>query len=430
MIGEPFLPKVCKESSTLSAFQSLRRRDAFAAASSAVGLSALSAEALAAQEQRDRNAPVPAKDNLKITKLETILVKPRWLFLKIHTNAGIVGLGEPITEGRALTCAEAVKEIEPYLVGKDPRAVAKHWQAIYKHAFYRGGPILTSALSGIDQALWDIKGKALGVPVYELLGGPTRDRVRVYAHAGRPDQMKALKAKGFTAFKTGVAKKRPARYIETQAEIEYAAETFAGLRQAMGKDVDIAIDFHGTISPATAKLLIKGYEPYQPMFIEEPCQAQNHDIMAEIARGTHLPIATGERVFTKWGFREVLEKKAATILQPDLCHAGGITEVRLIAGMAEAYYAAIAPHNPLGPISLAAGVQLAASIPNFLCQEQVTLGEGYLKQPFTVREGYLDLPTGPGLGIELDEDTLAGKIGHDWKNAEAYDADDGSVMDW
>ena len=160
--------------------------------------------------------------------------------------------------------------------------------------------------------------------------------------------------------------------------------------------MDIAIDFHGAISPATAKLLIKALEPYQPMFVEEPCQAQNHDVMAEIARGTFLPIATGERVFTKWGFREVLEKRAATILQPDLCHAGGITEVRLIAGMAEAYYATVAPHNPLGPISLAAGVQIAASIPNFLCQEQVSLGEGYIKKPFTVREGYLDLPTGPG----------------------------------
>jgi galactonate dehydratase len=166
------------------------------------------------------------------------------------------------------------------------------------------------------------------------------------------------------------------------------------------------------------------------MFVEEPCQAQNHDVMAEIARGTHLPIATGERVFTKWGFREVLEKRAATILQPDVCHAGGITEVRLIAGMAEAYYAAIAPHNPLGPISLAAAVQIAASIPNFLCQEQVSLGEGYLKTPFNLRQGYLDLPTGPGLGIELDENALAGKLGHDWKNRESYDADDGSVVDW
>ena len=152
--------------------------------------------------------------------------------------------------------------------------------------------------------------------------------------------------------------------------------------------------------------------------------------MAEIARGTHLPIATGERVYTKWGFREVLEKKAAIILQPDLCHAGGITEVRLIAGMAEAHYASIAPHNPLGPISLASGVQIAASIPNFLCQEQVTLGEGYLKAPFKVREGYLDLPTGPGLGVELDDAAMADKIDHEWKNREEYDADDGSVMDW
>ncbi|MGA7836247.1 MAG: galactonate dehydratase [Acidimicrobiales bacterium] len=383
-----------------------------------------------AQENAGKDAPISPKDNLKVTKLETFLVKPRWLFLKIHTNAGIVGLGEPITEGRALTCAEAVKEIEPYLVGKDPRRVAHHWQAIYRHAFYRGGPILTSALSGIDQALWDIKGKALGVPVYELLGGPTRDRVRVYAHASTTEQMKRMQAQGFTAFKAGPAKKRPARYIETQGAINYAAEHFAELRAAMGPDVDIALDFHGNISPATAKLLIKALEPYQPMFIEEPCQCQNHDVMAEIARGTHLPIATGERVFTKWGFREVLEKRAASVLQPDMCHAGGITEARLIAGMAEAYYATIAPHNPLGPISLAAGVQLAASIPNFLCQEQVSLGEGYLKKPFTVRNGYLDLPTGPGLGIELDEDAVSAKLNHDWRNQESYDADDGSVVDW
>jgi galactonate dehydratase len=391
---------------------------------------AFGAAGLAAQERVGKDAPISPKDNLKVTKLEMFLVKPRWLFLKVHTNAGIVGYGEPITEGRALTCREAVKEIEPYLIGKDPRRVAHHWQAIYRHAFYRGGPILTSALSGIDQALWDIKGKALGVPVYELLGGPTRDRVRVYAHAGTPDAMKKAMQQGFTAFKTGPAKKRPARYIETPAAVQYAAERFAELRKAVGNEVDIGIDFHGAISPATAKLLIKALEPYQPMFVEEPCQAQNHDVMADIARGTHLPIATGERVFTKWGFREVLEKKAAVVLQPDLCHAGGITEVRLIAGMAEAYYATIAPHNPLGPISLAAGVQMAASIPNFLCQEQVSLGEGYLKKPFTVRNGYLDLPTGPGLGIELDENAMADKINHDWRNQESYDAEDGSVVDW
>src|SRR6516225_3477225 len=384
----------------------------------------------AAAGEQPRQPPIRAREPLKITKLETLLVKPRWLFLKVHTNAGIVGLGEPILEGRANTCIAAVREIEPYLVGKDPRQVVHHWQAIYRHAFYRGGPILTSALSGIDIALWDIKGKALGVPIYELLGGPTRRRVRVYAHAGTPDRIKEGIKRGFTAFKTMPVFGRPSRYLETPAHVRHAAEKFAELRKAAGDDVDIAIDFHGAISPALAKVLIKALEPHQPMFIEEPCQCQNHDVMAEIARGTHLPIATGERVFTKWGFREVLEKKAAAILQPDLCHAGGITEVRLIAGMAEAYYAAIAPHNPLGPISPAAGIQLAASIPNFLCQEQVSLGEGYLKKPFVVRDGYLDLPTGPGLGIELDEDALAGKLGHDWRNPEAYDADDGSVVDW
>jgi galactonate dehydratase len=242
--------------------------------------------------------------------------------------------------------------------------------------------------------------------------------------------MKKRLAQGFTAFKTGPASRRPSRYVETVSEVKYAAEKFAELRSTVGENVDIGIDFHGKISPATAKLLIKALEPHQPMFVEEPVQAQNHDIMAEIARGTHLPIATGERVFTKWGFREVLEKKAATILQPDLCHAGGITECRLIAGMAEAYYASIAPHNPLGPISLAAGVQLAASIPNFMCQEQVSLGEGYLKRPFQVREGYLDLPAGPGLGVELDDNAMADKLGHDWRNPETYDADDGSVVDW
>jgi galactonate dehydratase len=386
----------------------------------------LSAETLKA-------APVAARDPLKITRLETFLVKPRWLFLKIHTNAGITGLGEPITEGRALTCQTAVKEIEPYLIGKDPRAVVQHWQAIYRHAFYRGGPVLTSALSGIDMALWDIKGKALGVPVYELLGGPTRNRVRVYAHASanNPERIKTALAQGFTAFKTGPARRRKfPHYVETPSEVGYAGEVFAAFRKLVGDKVDIGVDFHGAVSPAHAKMLIKVLEPYTPMFIEEPCQAQNHDVMADIARSTHLPIATGERVFTKWGFREVLEKKAATILQPDLCHAGGITEVRLIAGMAEAYYAAVAPHNPLGPISLAAGVQIAASIPNFLIQEQVSLGGGYIKTPFKVREGYLELPTAPGLGVELDDHAMADKLGHDWTNQQSYDEDDGSVVDW
>ncbi len=381
-------------------------------------------------DQKKEEAFQNAQAEIKITRLETFKVKPRFLFLKIHTDAGVVGLGEPITEGRADTCATAVAEIGKYLVGKDPRRIIHHWQAIYRHSFYRGGPILTSALSGVEQALWDIKGKLLGIPIYELLGGAVRDRIRVYAHARSPEAIREARAKGFTAFKTGVKNARQSGIVANPKFIRTAADNFGALREAVGEDADIGIDFHGAISPQNASLLIHAIEEYQPLFIEEPVNCQNVDVMADLARKTHIPIATGERIFTKWGFREILEKGAASILQPDLCHAGGIFEGRLIAGMAEAYYASIAPHNPLGPISLAAGLQLAASIPNFLCQEQVTLGEGYLKEPFKVSDGHIDLPTKPGLGIELDDQALADKLGHDWRNPETYLESDGSVVDW
>jgi galactonate dehydratase len=272
----------------------VNRREVIAAAA-ATGLAAAAAGF-------EKAGPIKPGDPLKVTKLETFLVQPRWLFLKVHTNAGIVGLGEPVVEGRALTVQTAVKEIEPYLVGKDPRQVVHHWQAIYRHAFYRGGPVLTSALSGIDMALWDIKGKALGVPVYELLGGPTRGKVRVYTQARTPDDVKKGLAAGFTAFKTGPQFRRKyPRYIESPAQVRHAVEHFAALRQAAGDDADVAIDFHGKVSPALARVLIKKLEPHEPMFVEEPINCQNHDLMGEIARGTHLPIATGERVFTKWG---------------------------------------------------------------------------------------------------------------------------------
>lgn len=373
---------------------------------------------------------------MQITKLETFLVKPRWLFLKIHTDEGLVGLGEPIVEGRALTVATAVAELEPYLVGQDPTRVMHHWQAMYKHAFYRGGPVLTSALSGVEHALWDLAGKAAGLPVYKLLGGPLRDRIKVYKGIGggtteeAVQNAKAAVAQGFIALKTGIGGPRPPRIIETPGFVDAVAARFAALRQAVGKEVDIAIDFHGAVSPQTAGLLIKTLEPLQPLFIEEPVQCQNVDVMADLAAKTHLPIATGERIFTKWGFREILEKRAASILQPDISHAGGIFEGRLIAGMAEAYYAAIAPHCPLGPISLAAGIQLDAAIPNFLAQEHTTFGAGYLKQPFVFKDGYLELPTAPGLGIELDEEAMADKLGHDWRNPQTYHPDDGAAIDW
>lgn len=374
---------------------------------------------------------------MKITKLETFLVKPRSLFLKIHTDEGLIGLGEPVLEGRARTCAEAVAELASYLIGQDPTRVVHHWQAMYKHAFYRGGPILTSALSGVEQALWDLAGKAVGLPVYKLLGGPLRDRIRMYRGVGgkTPEEAAAnartCAAEGYTAMKTGVAGGRTARLIESPAFVDRVVATFAAMREAVGKEVDIAIDFHGAVSPQTSGLLIKALEPYQPLFIEEPVQCQNADVLADLARKTHIPIATGERLFTKWEFREVLERRAAAILQPDLSHAGGIFETRLIAGMAESYYAGIAPHCPLGPIALAACLQLDASIPNFLIQEQGILGVGYLKQPFVVQNGFIELPTGPGLGIELDEEALADKITtDDWKNPHAFAPEDGAAVDW
>ncbi len=371
---------------------------------------------------------------MKITRLETLLVRPRWLFLKMHTDTGLVGLGEPVVEGRARTVRTAVEELEEYLIGQDPRRIEHHWQAIYRHAFYRGGPVLTSALSGVEQAMWDILGKSLGVPVWQLLGGACRESIRVYAHCGGrspEDAAAAAKAKvdqGFTALKTGIGQ-HPARIVESPSFVAAARERFAAMREAVGPEVDLAIDFHGQVSPALAIQLARALEPYSPMFIEEPCLPENPATLATVARSTIVPIATGERLYTKWGFREVLERQAAAILQPDLCHAGGILECKKIAAMAECNFAGIAPHNPLGPISLAACLQLDTCTPNFLVQEFVSLGEGYLAAPFGLVDGSIPIPQGPGLGIELDEAALEEKTGHDWKNPHTFHAD-GSVGDW
>jgi len=371
---------------------------------------------------------------MRITKLETVLVKPRWCFLKVHTDEGIVGYGEPVVEGKAGTVAQAVRELEHHLLGKDPRRIQHHWQSMYRHSFYWGGPILTSAISGIEQALWDILGKWLGVPVYQLLGGACRDKIRLYAHCGgsTPQECarnaKELVEKGFTALKMGLDV-APIRIVDRPSVVDQVVERAGAVRDAVGREVDLAVDFHGQTSPAMAIKLAKALEPFDLMFIEEPCLPENVDVLATVARSTSIPVATGERLFTKWGFREVLEKQAASVLQPDLCHAGGIFECRVIAAMAEGYYAAVAPHNPLGPISLAACIQLDACIPNFLVQEFSTLGEGYLKEPFRMVSGYVELPERPGLGIELDEEAVAEKIGHDWKSPMLFH-EDGSVGDW
>lgn len=371
---------------------------------------------------------------MKITKLETIFVRPRWLFLKMHTDEGIVGLGEPLVEGRAQTVAAAVQEIGRYLIGQDPRKIEHHWQAIFRGQFYRGGPVLTSALSGIEQAMWDITGKWLGQPVYNLLGGPTRDKIRMYGwldEASYGDYVEAGKVSmksGFTAFKLAVP--GAVNIVDTRSAVDEIVGHFARFREAHGPDIDVGYDFHGRVSPAMAVRLAKELEPYYPMFIEEPVLPENVDALVTVARSTTIPIATGERLFTKWGFREVLEKQAAVILQPDLSHAGGILEVKKIAAMAECYYAAVAPHCPLGPIALAACLQLDACIPNFLVQEHFTTGVGYIKEPFQIIDGYIPLPTKPGLGIELDEEALADKIyDGSWETPRLWHKD-GSVADW
>jgi galactonate dehydratase len=374
-------------------------------------------------------------NNMKITGMESFFVKPRWHFLKVSTDEGICGWGEPIVEGRARTVAMAVKELEPVLIGQNPLEIERIWTETYRGTFYRGGPVLVSALSGIDQALWDIKGKYHGVPVYSLLGGPTRKRIRTYAHLrGSTIDETIANAKrsveeGFTVFKTGPVE-GPIRPLDTWETMDKAVERVGRLREALPRHVDLALDFHGRFTPAMSIRLIRELEQFRLMFVEEPVQCENVDALVTVARSTCIPIATGERLFTRWGFREILEKQAAAVLQPDLCHAGGITEVRKIAAMAEVYYAQIAPHNPLGPISLAAGLQVAASIPNFLCQEQVSLGEGYLKEPFTIREGHIDLPEKPGLGIEINEDYVR-EMAYpgDWDSPRYYN-DDGSFTEW
>lgn len=381
--------------------------------------------ALTFAAQRSDAAAIGPNDNIKVTKIETFVLKNSWVFVKVSTDAGVVGWGEMLKDD-AKACAAGALEVGLYLIGQDPRKVVYHWQAIHRGAFYRGGPIKTAISSGIDQALWDITGKCYGVPVYKLLGGPTRDRVRVYGTVNEKT--------GVDAMKVGLRglERSPVKYNEGQKFVDEVAERFKALRQKFGAGVDIGIDFHGAIQPPTSMVLMKALEPYHPWFYEEIVQPLNIEVMAELARKTHIPIATGERIFTKWGFKDILEKRAATILQPDICYAGGITELKIIAGMAEAYYTPLAPHNPQGPCSLAASLQIAASIPNFLIQER---GDNeyadLLKKPLPpVTKGHRPLLTDPGLGITIDEDKLRAQVGEPSPYRTRFDPDDGSVVDW
>lgn len=383
---------------------------------------------------------------MKITKLELIKVRPRWMFLKMHTDCEIIGLGEPVLEGHCTSVEAVIREYEEYLIGKDPMQIEHHLQALYRGGFYRGGPLMMSAISGIEQAMWDIKGKFYNCPVYEMLGGACRDKIRMYTHikaaaikdGNTIEEMLEIAQtrldSGYTALKYSIIP--PIKAIESPAETMKHIERFAAVRKLIGDNVDLAIDFHGRVSPAMAVRFAELLKPYVPFFIEEPCLPENVDCMANIARTTSVPIASGERLFGKWAYRELLEKQAVSVIQPDICHVGGIFEGRKLAAMAELYYVNVAPHNPLGPISLASCLQLDACIPNFLVQEHPgnpdgsDLGVGYIKEPFVIKGGYIETPKKPGLGVELDEKALEDKI-YDgkWTTPRQY-FEDGSVADW
>ncbi|GGD84452.1 galactonate dehydratase [Paenibacillus nasutitermitis] len=382
---------------------------------------------------------------MKIHSMELFKVPPRWLFLKITTDDGITGWGEPIVEGRAETVRAAVEELSEYLIGKEAGNIEDLWQVMYRGGFYRGGPILTSAMSGIEQALWDIKGKRLGVPVYELLGGAVREKMKVYAWIGgdRPaDTALDARAKleeGYTAIKMNGTSDM--EWIDSYDKVEEAVARIAAIRDAVGYKLGVGIDFHGRVHKGMAKILVKELEPFKPMFIEEPVLPENNEALAEIARYSTIPIATGERMYTRWGFKQLLSSGGVDIIQPDLSHAGGIWETRKIAAMAEAYDVAVAPHCPLGPIALAASLQLDFCTPNAFIQEQslgIHYNEGsdlldYLADPgvFEYKDGYVARLDQPGLGIEVNEEKVRemAKIGHNWKNP-VWRSADGVIAEW
>ncbi|MBV8352747.1 MAG: galactonate dehydratase [Verrucomicrobia bacterium] len=382
---------------------------------------------------------------MKISQLELFKVPPRWLFLKISTSDGLVGWGEPIVEGRADTVAAAVRELSGYIEGRNPDQIEDIWQVLYRGGFYRGGPVLMSAMAGIDQALWDIKGKRYGLPVHQMLGGRVRERIQVYSWIGgdRPSEVaqaaREKESEGYRAIKMNASSEL--HYVDTPARVHEIVERVGSVRQAVGKDFGIAVDFHGRVHRPMAKVLAKALEQFQLMFIEEPVLSEYPEAVAEVARHTSTPIALGERLFSRWDYKRFFELGIVDIVQPDVSHAGGISETHRIGTMAEAYDVALAIHCPLGPIALAASLQLDACLPNALIQEQ-SLGihynvggelKDYLVNPavFQYQGGYVDMPTAPGLGIEINEEAVrdAARQGHDWRNP-IWRRKDGSVAEW
>jgi galactonate dehydratase len=382
---------------------------------------------------------------MKITRLTTLVVPPRWLFLKIETDEGVTGWGEPVVEGRAHSVAAAVDELADYLVGRDPRNIEDLWTVMYRGGFYRGGAVHMSAIAGIDQALWDIKGKALGVSVGELLGGRVRERIRVYSWIGgdRPaDTANAARdavARGFSAVKMNASEEM--QFVDSHAKVDAVLANMAAVREAVGGEIGIGVDFHGRVHKPMAKILIKELEQYRPMFIEEPVLSENHEALKELAPLSCAPIALGERLYSRWDFKRILAEGYVDIIQPDVSHAGGITETRKIASMAEAYDVALALHCPLGPIALAACLQLDGVCYNAFIQEQslgIHYNQGndlldYISNPevFAYQDGFVTIPNGPGLGIEINEEYVLeqARTGHRWRNPIWRHAD-GSVAEW
>ena len=382
---------------------------------------------------------------MKVTRLTTYRLPPRWMFLKIETDEGVTGWGEPVIEGRARSVETAVNELSEYVVGQDPARINDIWQAMYRTGFYRGGPILMSAIAGIDQALWDIKGKVLGAPVYELLGGLVRERMKMYSWVGgdRPADVIAgirkLQAIGFDTFKLNGCEEMG--LIDTSRTVDAAVAVVAEIRAAFGDAIEFGLDFHGRVAAPMARVLIKELEPYRPLFIEEPVLAEQAEYYPRLAEMTHIPIAAGERMFSRFDFKRVFAAGGLSIVQPDLSHAGGITECFKIAAMAEAYDIGLAPHCPLGPLALASCLHVDFVARNAVLQEQ-SMGIHYNqgaelmdyvlnKEDFQFHDGYMLPPKKPGLGVEVNEALVVERSQQapDWRNPVWRHAD-GAVAEW
>lgn len=383
---------------------------------------------------------------MKITDMRLFYMPHRFLLLKIETDAGITGWGEPLVEGRAATLEASVKEWRDYFLGKDPLLIEDHWQTMYRGAFYRGGPVLMSTIAGIDQALWDIKGKYYNAPVYELLGGTTKKQVKVYRsiHGSTPEEIaqdaRKAKQEGYTLIKA--APMVATHYVDTLQSVNDVVEKVAAIRDAVKENVDVAIDFHGRIHKPMAKVLARELDQFKLLFIEEPVLPTNKEALREVAKYTSSPIALGERMYSRWDFKDLLESGYADIIQPDLSHAGGISECRRLGAMAEAYDVAFAPHCPLDAIAFASCIQVDAATPNAVFQEQSisvhnpsseNAQMNFLKNPhvFEYGNGFVQVPKGPGLGVEVDESVVeaADQNRHNWKNP-LWRTYDGTPIEW